>query len=1815
MVTRYIDNNPEPVHIDVPSKFTKSEFLTDTWIENVYLPYHDSGLAAAEEDPDHPLSALPDWAATGAYNFAKSANVMQVQLGLDNPEHAAKEIREYEEYLSQVKYSKEVITALTGLAEADSVKEFWDVATTGPGLEAIAKVAGSSLVQYAPVLVTVLGAGLAGAGFVALGAISGMGSFIIEYGASAVDAMNDYLKTQDTDISDDKAVADLLSNEDKMAEFSVHAVKRGIPIGIIDGLSVGFAGKFSNYLRKAMQNAEKASKTTKKLAYPAALATEALVIQPGLGGLGEAAAQKAAGEEFQLGQVALEIVAEVPGGTVETGLGVMMRNRKMAKEERLKEKAKQLAKDKTRKNKEEELIVVNKDLTGGRVNPRTGLPESGRYLDRLLNYSGQAVVEGEFATDKIAVKKSLFPFITNPASADAIIDYFEKEGVIRRRRGTKSYEWTAEAEEVYNKAEEARAARPYTEKLIGVAAEEEVEPVAGEIPLEEVVAEKVDVIKEQPVAGAIPTPEAAATPATAEAVVTPEAAATAEAAGVTPEAIATVEEPPLEGAEEIKTVYDFTPDAVPLIGVEGSTLDTPAPTDTYVPSARRLLGMDEGTIPDRGDPTTIATGTGTGEQTSRTPAVSQAYLDMIKNNMPVSKRKKFESFELTPTSPEDVHPQSIQANQDEIAVAQDASMEVDPANPGIELNEKIQASAYLSTLDIIKKILNMDITATSQQQLDQYQKLAEQKIKEYNSVDMASGVWANAWKVFHPMRLAEKYPMFRSFYTLVLARRESREQMNHHHFAMVEDFLTNTSIESAKQIGKVSVILDALATRIRPVIHEKDIKVTKEGGLEFVIPEELPTILVKDTETGEEIPQSVMDEKLYDTTLKQWGVAYGEKLSLTPEEYKKFKDTQAAFKSMFDRITLAFTRKYTQKYPLYPGMAFSLEETVDSTKENLVGSVEKYINDIIGELPKDKAATITTKNLRKRISNIREDYQKVFDQLEKVKNENVNEFFKAKVETVLAQLNAIKIINRHLKMLKDHPYYIPRLRYGDYYITVEDTETGKFVHSETSSPFAFDSALEVMTFQKDSLQKQRLEKRRKELENIYSEKTPTGKLRYKVSKKVKERKTESIARQLQREDVSLIEALANTLGYGLVNPVKSGEVTEVVQEFIKEMDKAITTKGFDVFLKQRSPEQINGYYTDTNAPNYLAQSLSSYIRTGADTASNLEYYNPVMATLTDLDPSTKRKGTGREDIGNARLFKVAKRVLEDINNPNEPGSVYKSAAFFYALGFNFSSATVNLSQSYVATVPVLNSIIGFKGGSAAKEVTVGIKDAVRLFKLKNNLSSYGFRFEEKTLPKAYESFLTQDEWTMLRNLHTRGVIQAIVNIDLGAKYKQAVGEVSRFANPKIGDAFARVMDASAFAFGAAEQVNRIAAALAAYRLAQRPGNLAKFRKFGQTTTFSDVEMTPQEAARMTVYKTQFLVSKENRPQLFRNGFMNVATQFMSFPLQYMGIYAHALNVAKVDPRTAGMLLGGLVLSMMFFGGMMGLPFTDNLRQLIASSTRAIKDEYEFDIEAGMREVMTDTGFNPTLIDVMMRGAASHIFRADVSKRMGVGEIYPYDLFAGNLMVATGPFGGLLVDSVKRAYEGYTTDNYTMMMSSALPLGMRYVVEGGMSIFDESIPVRTTQGRALMPSTKLTTTDKLIRTLGFTPKTVADERRKVAYSRYAERRPRSLQDMYLTELARAGVGAKKALEQKEMEDYREYRAEMERISKEVQEINKEKMEQKKFKDLIRITARSLRERMIIEYFGQSSPQAMRRSMSKRLRRELTPERLRALGFGG
>ena len=153
----YLDGSIEPTAVDVPEEFAQDQATAGRWIQNVYLPYQDSGLAAAEQDPDHPLAFLPDWAARGAYRLAQSANVVQTQIGMD-AETNAKDIQDYQKHLEKVPYDRPVLDALINMSEADSIGEFWDTAATGDGLRAIGNVVGESITQYLPVIAATIAA-------------------------------------------------------------------------------------------------------------------------------------------------------------------------------------------------------------------------------------------------------------------------------------------------------------------------------------------------------------------------------------------------------------------------------------------------------------------------------------------------------------------------------------------------------------------------------------------------------------------------------------------------------------------------------------------------------------------------------------------------------------------------------------------------------------------------------------------------------------------------------------------------------------------------------------------------------------------------------------------------------------------------------------------------------------------------------------------------------------------------------------------------------------------------------------------------------------------------------------------------------------------------------------------------------------------------------------------------------------------------------------------------------------------------------------------------------------------------------------------------------------------------------------------------------------------------------------------------------------------------------------------------------------------------------------------------------------------------
>jgi len=240
----------------------------------------------------------------------------------------------------------------------------------------------------------------------------------------------------------------------------------------------------------------------------------------------------------------------------------------------------------------------------------------------------------------------------------------------------------------------------------------------------------------------------------------------------------------------------------------------------------------------------------------------------------------------------------------------------------------------------------------------------------------------------------------------------------------------------------------------------------------------------------------------------------------------------------------------------------------------------------------------------------------------------------------------------------------------------------------------------------------------------------------------------------------------------------------------------------------------------------------------------------------------------------------------------------------------------------------------------------------------------------------------------------------------------------------------------------------------------------------------------------------------------------------------------------------------------------------------------------------MKEAMNGV-LNPYLTDAIMHGGFSRLTGIDLRRRVGVGEPIPFNLMQGNLMAASGPAGSLALDSLGRIIEGVKLRDPMMVMTSVLPLGPRAFLEswrGG--ILDT--PIRTTQGKVLMPGEDLNWTDRFKQGMGFTPMKVSEEREDKRILRYLDTRARPIQDFYLTQLAEKMAERRK---ERSVSLRRELMQEINEIRKEINEKNKEALAEGRRDKLIRITPRALRERMRVILGGQLDP--IIRSARKRL----------------
>ena len=378
----------------------------------------------------------------------------------------------------------------------------------------------------------------------------------------------------------------------------------------------------------------------------------------------------------------------------------------------------------------------------------------------------------------------------------------------------------------------------------------------------------------------------------------------------------------------------------------------------------------------------------------------------------------------------------------------------------------------------------------------------------------------------------------------------------------------------------------------------------------------------------------------------------------------------------------------------------------------------------------------------------------------------------------------------------------------------------------------------------------------------------------------------------------------------------------------------------------------------------------------------------------------------RSDLQNDR----DKGILEEMEDRADfaispPADNYAKAAnraaFIWTIGFNASSALVNLSQVPLFAYPMLGGQYGY---GKSKDAILG---AQKLF-----MSSYVPHAKEKFVNDPEEGAKFSDKYTTpsLDNYYVRtatedGGSKFSIRTDLDIpndkrrqlerilpliKLAADRGELntSFLAETLSVDQSGRetgfwdkVTNLSAVMFHNAEIMNRQTTMVAAYEL-----ELSKLAK-GREPTLKQKQAAAEEA----LYQTQQInggATLETGPRLARKGLGRVALMYKSYGIQ---MYYTMLKTAKemsdaafagdtAAAKTAFKQLAGIHLSALLFAGVQGLP----LYGAVSMIYDMFQEDYEEDADTALRSYLDN--------DILYKGLLSEVTGLDVSQRVKLTDL-------------------------------------------------------------------------------------------------------------------------------------------------------------------------------------------------------------------------------
>lgn len=581
----------------------------------------------------------------------------------------------------------------------------------------------------------------------------------------------------------------------------------------------------------------------------------------------------------------------------------------------------------------------------------------------------------------------------------------------------------------------------------------------------------------------------------------------------------------------------------------------------------------------------------------------------------------------------------------------------------------------------------------------------------------------------------------------------------------------------------------------------------------------------------------------------------------------------------------------------------------------------------------------------------------------------------------------------------------------------------------------------------------------------YSARDASGQMEFYVEAFETERERSRMMAELQKEGATDIESFSNLSEINYRRVPSNSFVNSILQIMeLNKVDPKATEEVMRLFLStlpetafaqsfQRRKETL-GFKKDA-----IRALREKMYRTSHQIAS-MRYAAKLNAALDQMKDYARAvgKGTGEEAQRDNRVVneyvKEFEKRINYINNPtvSKWSQVATSIGFNMTLGFNISSAVINLTQIPLIVLPYLGGVYGFDATRKALQDAYGIHLRSGFDREVEIIGANGQKVKQKSMP-ALDNYNFDDPKLPpeVRRLKTLARIAK----DQGQLNRSQLFDI--LETDDRNNPLAKINAASGFVFHHGERINRQVSLIATYNLElDRLANPKAKLEEGGTAGDLTQEQKEEYAANRAIYLTEMTnggISAAAAPRIAQSSLGKVLFMFKRYGVSmYYMLFKTAREALKnEDPevRKAAMKqIAGIYGTAALFAGIQGLP----LFGIAAMVYNLFADDDEDDFESATRSYLGEFWY---------KGLFNYVTNIEIAGRTGLSDLIVRD--AGKqdsqtvaltmMEMLGGPVYGV-ASKVERGLNMIRDGNVERGIENILPTslgnimkGIRYATEG------------------------------------------------------------------------------------------------------------------------------------------------------------------------